>query len=306
MERKRWKSARTEERKKCAQCGPHLDSAVYSTTRNPHLNLNNAKQRTTGSRCWSNRLWSSLNSCHSFESRPVAGGKSSPGGATQSRPARSRRRSAGYGGKTNPSPVGAAHPKALESHEVRAYLGVSVLGRPKVQGHGCDFVHQRYGVAVHRHVHRFQIVLAGIAGFDPRSGEIFRRIARQLLIVFLAAERTQYPPELPLCQTERTHQKPLSTVALGMQDGDLRFSAAHRTNRTRESRKLRRRGRGKILGIRLEQDASEERTWPGVVAACQEIGQHLTLLFRRSSVDLRGLRRQFRGAALLDQREQGR
>src|SRR5271157_2480058 len=196
---------------------------------------------------------------------------------------------------------------ALKTHEIQADFGVPVLHRPHVERRGGNLVHYGDGVAVDRHVHRFQIVLASIASFDAHGGEIFRRITRQLLIIHLAAKRTQNPPELPFGQAEGANKKTLSAIALGTQNRDLRLRAAYRTYRAGETLEPRTVCHGETFSKRLEQHAREERIWSCVIGIrrCQEIAQHLTLLFRRAPADLCGFLRQFRGAVLLDQREQG-
>src|SRR5664279_5862036 len=110
----------------------------------------------------------------------------------------------------------------LKTHQVQANFVESLRRRPQVQWRSRNLVHQRNCESVNRHVHRFQVVLTGIAGFHAHGCEIFRRIARKFLMIDFATNWTENPPELPFRRTKGTDQKALAAVTFRMENRDLR------------------------------------------------------------------------------------
>ena len=78
----------------------------------------------------------------------------------------------------------------LKTHQVQADFVKSLLHSPQVQWCSRNLVHQGDRQAVNRHVHRFQVVLTGIAGLRAHGCEILRRITRQFLMIDFATNWT--------------------------------------------------------------------------------------------------------------------
>src|ERR1700677_2377539 len=87
---------------------------------------------------------------------------------------------------------------SLEPHQVRSRFLVAMFGGPQIERHRGHFIHQRHSPPVDRQINRFQIEMAGVACLHSHPIVVISGVSRQLLMVFLAADGTQYPAELPL------------------------------------------------------------------------------------------------------------
>ena len=106
-----------------------------------------------------------------------------------------------------------------------------MLLRPKIERNGSQFVDERLGQAVLRHIDGFDIGVASIAAFDPNVREGIRGIDGKLGMIFLSAAGADDPAELPFGEAETTEQSAVASVAEGTKDGDNGFAIAPGTER---------------------------------------------------------------------------
>src|ERR1019366_8632327 len=121
----------------------------------------------------------------------------------------------------------------LQQHQVHLELCVSLFLRPEIERDRGNFIHHRISQSIASQVHRLDVVPAGVAAFHAYMFELLRRIDRKFRVVLFSASRTNDSPELPLAQTERTHQRALSTVSQWPQNAHSRFARAEGTQTRR-------------------------------------------------------------------------
>src|ERR1019366_6506183 len=121
----------------------------------------------------------------------------------------------------------------LQQHQVHLELCVSLFLRPEIERDRGNFIHHRIGQSVASEVHGLDVVPAGVAAFHAHMFELLRRVDRKFRVVLFSASRTNDSPELPLAQTERTHQRALSAVSQWPQDAHSRFARAQGTQTRR-------------------------------------------------------------------------
>src|SRR5450759_4029 len=121
----------------------------------------------------------------------------------------------------------------LQQHQVHLELCVSLFLRPEIERNRGNFIHHRISQSIASQVHRLDVVPSVIAAFHAHMFELLRRIDRKFRVVLFSASRTNDSPELPLAQTERTHQRALSTVSQWPQNAHSRFARAEGTQTRR-------------------------------------------------------------------------
>jgi len=82
------------------------------------------------------------------------------------------------------------------------HLSVSTFLSPEVEGSGCEFIDYRVCEATLGEVYSLDVSLAGVAALHSNVRELFGRIDRKSLVVFLGTIGTVDATELPLAKTE--------------------------------------------------------------------------------------------------------
>ena len=108
-------------------------------------------------------------------------------------------------------------------------FGVAMLTRPEIERNGCQFVYERLGAPIFREIDALNICLAGVARLDPNVIEFASREHREMLVVLLAASRTNDPPKLPFGEAEGTNHRSRTPIAQRAQHTENRLSIAERT-----------------------------------------------------------------------------
>ncbi len=179
-------------------------------------------------------------------------------------------------------PIREVRKMALKTNDIALDFPVVMLCRPQIQGSRCDFVNYGHGVTIHRQVHGLEVMVTGVTSFHPYSGDAFRGIARQLLVVLFATGWTENPAKLPFGHAKRTKERALTAVSFSSDYRELRTKAASWTEflTTRKCRDLR--SAGYMFGLRLEQNPGKKSAPAiGRVRRFQPLVQHLVRLVER-------------------------
>jgi len=96
--------------------------------------------------------------------------------------------------------VGSRRDGDLQAEQIGLQLGVAVFRGPEVEGERRQFVHFGHGQAVASEVNGLDVGTACIAGLHANVRELRGGIDRELLLVFLAAVRTEEAAEFPLVE----------------------------------------------------------------------------------------------------------